>query len=502
MNTMTDTRYWIATLTALALGLAATPAWSQVAGASHTTEAVTMATPAEGADKGGEAEASPEAAPEAKPDKAVDTEAAPANTKGAAEASEADAKADPDPNAAPAAAPGLPDEETFDEIFKTVSPEEMERLIKEAENNRLSDERAKAVDEIRDNLLYELDAPKAVKILQAKPAADTRVDNIQRIMNALAVVDRRFGKAMKLYKEGEYAQSATEAEAIANVDDSTYLNAAAHLLRADALVALGNKLAKEGPEQKLASRKARFNAIQTYDRLGRLMPERVSFAVEAALRAGQTAEQLDRYYYAMQAYANCLNQYGLTMEADEYETIRLRAKKWADLYEKPFNAVAGMMEGVEKRLKRYDSGEQTQDEGEQIVLVLEDLIKTAEEQSQSQGGGGQGQKSKKQQKKKDGSGSASASGQGQAQGKSGSPSGTQQPSSPASTSALPGGAAQRPDPDKASDVRTTRETGDWAKLPPRQRQEIEEYIKRRNSEKGREQVRDYWSALADDEDSE
>jgi len=377
-------------------------------------------------------------------------------------------------------------------IWQEIDPAELEKLIQRAEQVRLSDERKKVVEELRDNMLYDPDAvAKAVAALEKDPR-NTQADNVERICKALAAVDRKFAQPYRLYAEGKYKDAAQAAKDIRDAKQTNYLSAAVHLLQADALGKHAEELAKDADKAKTATLVYHL-AAEAYAELLETMPERISFGVAASLKAAQTYEQMDRYYYAMGMYGLCLKHYGLTLSADEFERIRLKLEQWQETYKKPLFSIAGKMGEVEKRLRGSDSGQQTQKKGREVVLLLEDLIKTIEE---NQGGGGQEQGRGQRKGCRECQGK---SGQCKSCGSKGGPaSGTGQPTSPATSSRLVTGHVQRPG--KLSAVRPTEESGEWAKLPPRQRQQLEQIMKRAMSERNRDQIRDYLAAIAKEQD--
>ena len=157
---------------------------------------------------------------------------------------------------------------------------------------------------------------------------------------------------------------------------------------------------------------------------------------------------------------------------------------------------AGTMMGeVKERLDAVDSGKETQRKEDQIVAVITDLIKTAEEKQKSCGQSckNQSQGACKKCGKKGCQGECQ--GQGQGQGKQGPPKGTRQPSSPARVSAVVPGAVARPT--KRSEVRDTTEVGDWASLPPRERQKLEQLRKKVMSERYRDIIRKYRTRISE-----
>ena len=88
--------------------------------------------------------------------------------------------------------------------------------------------------------------------------------------------------------------------------------------------------------------------------------------------------------------------------------------------------------------------------------------------------------------------------QGQAQGqKPGRPGTPPQPTSPMQRSTLVPGAVKRPS--RLSELHEGRESGDWARLPPRQREKIRQIMRKRMSERYRQIIKDYMSRLAEQE---
>ena len=409
------------------------------------------------------------------------------------------------PAASEVAAPAAPEADAntdanaagTDSIWHDLSTEELEKLIAMAEQTRLAEERQKVVAELRDDLLYDDAAvDKAVAMLK-KASKPTQADNIKHICEAFAIVDRRFAKPYKLYRDGKYDAAALAARRVIDPKKTSNLSAAAHFLYADALGKYADSLDNDKDKDPAKRKRAvglHHDAVEACRDILVRMPERTSFAVTAGLQAAATYERMHRYYYAMQMYLFCLTNYGLTIDPDEFERIRLKIEKWQEMYKQPLTTIAARMGDVEKRLAASDGGKGTQAKGAEVVLLLEDLIKTMEEKS----GGSKAQAKGGKKGKRPGSksGKDKGKGKGKAKGKGQSPpSGTNQPSSPAQASVLVPGAVARPT--KRSDVRPTAETGEWAKKSPRQRQQIQQLMKRGMSERSRDQIRDYLAAIAE-----
>ena len=409
------------------------------------------------------------------------------------------------PAASEVAAPAAPEADAntdanaagTDSIWHDLSTEELEKLIAMAEQTRLAEERQKVVAELRDDLLYDDAAvDKAVAMLK-KASKPTQADNIKHICEAFAIVDRRFAKPYKLYRDGKYDAAALAARRVIDPKKTSNLSAAAHFLYADALGKYADSLDNDKDKDPAKRKRAvglHHDAVEACRDILVRMPERTSFAVTAGLQAAATYERMHRYYYAMQMYLFCLTNYGLTIDPDEFERIRLKIEKWQEMYKQPLTTIAARMGDVEKRLAASDGGKGTQAKGAEVVLLLEDLIKTMEDKS----GGSKAQAKGGKKGKRPGSksGKDKGKGKGKAKGKGQSPpSGTNQPSSPAQASVLVPGAVARPT--KRSDVRPTAETGEWAKKSPRQRQQIQQLMKRGMSERSRDQIRDYLAAIAE-----
>ena len=174
----------------------------------------------------------------------------------------------------------------------------------------------------------------------------------------------------------------------------------------------------------------------------------------------------------------------------------MRLQSLQEIYEDPLGAVADRMGEVHRLLAAGKSGDLTQDKQREIARVLEDLIKTAEEQSSSQQqqqdpSQGQGQKQDQGQGQQPGAGRRPAVAGGQPGG---------QPSRPAERSMLPPGPVRRPS--DLADVRPTAGEDTWSRLPPEVRQRAEEEMERLLSEQYRGLIRDYRRYLSGSREEE
>jgi len=374
----------------------------------------------------------------------------------------------------PPAGGGLPDagaaEDDLDKLLEDLSPEDVQKLIQGAVQARLKVERQQVIEEMREDLLNDdKDVDAAAKILQASPK-NTQRDNIDRIIRAFARVNDRFRKAHELLKAGKHAEAAKTISKDLNVQEATYLNAARYTLYARALAAQGKG----------------YDTVDAYQKILVVMADRISFAADAALESARTYEKMNRFTYAMEMYDYAVTNYGLTLDAEAIKEIDKNVKEYSEFAQDPLGWAGQMMGDVKKRLDAVDSGKVTQAKEDRIVAVITDLIKTAEEKQCGCQGQGQGRKKQKR------------PGEGQAQGKGGKqgpPKGTRQPSNPARVSAVVPGAVARPT--KRSEIRDTAEVGDWANLPPRERQKLEQLRKKVMSERYRDLIRKYRTKISE-----
>ena len=360
------------------------------------------------------------------------------------------------------------------DLLDGMSQEDLQALVRRAIQARLATERRQVAAEIRRGLLYDgKDIDKALALLN-RPLAGAGGGNVERICQALAMVDLRFAKMYKLFSAGKHAEAATVAQRHINTRQSTYLSAAKQYIYAISL-------SKAGRDQ---------DAAEAYRQILEIMPDRISFAAAAALNAARAYEKMSRFLYATEMYQHWMRNYALTTDERRLTEISGKLREYNKIKENPMAAVADEMSQVQRRLAIVDSGPETRKRQGKIVALLEDLIKTLEEQK---GGGKKGGKKGKKGKK----GKRKGSGQGQARGK---PGGTRPPTRGAKRSALPTGQARRPS-DLAS-VRPTAESGDWANLPPREKRKIEAVRRKHLSERYKSIISDYHTRMAESKDRE
>jgi hypothetical protein len=189
----------------------------------------------------------------------------------------------------------------------------------------------------------------------------------------------------------------------------------------------------------------------------------------------------------MEMYAYCLTNYGLTLSQAQFDAMMERVEALGKVYADPLGELSSRMANVGRRLRAADSGPQTQQAEREIVALIEDLIKTAEERQSGGQSGSQADRSSRQAGQQGGRPRPSIGGV---------PRGSGQPSSPAQRSVLVPGPVERPT--RLSKVRSSAESGDWADLPPRERQRIEQIRDRIMSERHRDLIGEYRTRLAED----
>jgi tetratricopeptide (TPR) repeat protein len=358
----------------------------------------------------------------------------------------------------------------IEEQLKSLTAEQLKELLARAATARLKAERETVAVEIKGDLLYEeKDKTAAIRILEDNPAS-TQDDNIDRICRAFAKADEEFAGVYKPFSAGKYDEALKATKAILDPKKSTYLSAALHYISAESLFRLGRY----------------EDSVEAYGTVTALMPDRISFAAASASKCAQAYEKMNRFYYAAEIYVYCIQNYALTMSADELEKIAGRLEYLQGIYKDPLGSVAERMGQVRSRLEQMDSGDKTRQTQHEIVALLEDLIKTAEEK-QSQGGQQSQQQNKSQEQgKSDGQGSGQAKTSGSRPGR--------RPTNPAQTGYL--ASRSGGSPKEQAKLGPSQGADDWAKLPPSKRNEIEKAMQRLLPERYRQLIRDYRKQLS------
>ncbi|MCY2930230.1 MAG: hypothetical protein NTV86_12185 [Planctomycetota bacterium] len=335
---------------------------------------------------------------------------------------------------------------------------------------RFAAERLEAAAEIKGDLLYlKKDVDAAAAILDDAPA-NTQKDNVDRICRAMAKVDARFAKAYELLGKKQYKEAAEAAKKILDPSRATFLTAATYTVYAEGQ-ALGGDV---------------DGAIDTYGDLLGALPYHMSFAAGAGIRIAQLYEKGNRFYYAMHAYNGLLRDYALVISPEQQQEFAKKMDEYAAIYDEPMKAVVDRMGDARVLLDAVDSGARTQKKEQEVIAILDDLIKMLEEQDSKcppKDNPGQG-KCKGSEGSEPKPGSAS-----------GQPAVNARPTNPANVSKLPGGRAAPPPP--MEKVFSGKERGDWADLPPLERAKIQQKMERAIAERYRDAIRDYHRRLAE-----
>lgn len=372
-------------------------------------------------------------------------------------------------------APTITDEQ-LGEAFRQMTPEEIEKMVEVAARQRLEVERQQVLAEMQGNILYAMDDIARAKAIIEDNPPNTQADNITRIARAYAAVDPRFAKAWALYEKAAYPAAAKALQAMRNPEEATYLSATVHYFAADAL----------------ARNNENWPAVNAYTDLLVNLPDRISFASAGALNAARTYQKLGRGFYAMDMLRYAVTNYHLTMDAEKLRKLMGELKDLQDIYAEPMNTLADRMDEIHRRLERNKVGTLTQDKQQQVVALLEDLIKTIEEKQQNKNSSSQNQQQQRRQGEQDQKDQGQAGGQASVRG---NPQGDNPSGQGAKVSALVPGPVSRPN--RMSEARSGEDSGRWANLPPRQREKIRNAMKQRLTERRGDLVRDYHRKLAE-----
>jgi len=274
---------------------------------------------------------------------------------------------------------------------------------------------------------------------------------------------------MQQYTNGQFSEAAETVKRDISANEATYLAAARQLFYADAL--------REGGED--------YPALDAYDALLKNMGERISFASTATLNAASLCRDRYEYIDAMIYYARALKDYGLTLTEEEYDEGLEFIKKYKAFYDNPMQALSGMMRDVEGRLSNGDSGTETQEIQREIVAIIEDMVASRPPDPNAPppppgGEGGEGEEEERRRRN-------------QRNGQAG-----RRATSPMSDSQL-GEKSGEGEMDRSQE-HTGEESGDWASLPPREREKLQELAQRGTDERYRKLAVDYHRKLAEDAD--
>jgi len=186
--------------------------------------------------------------------------------------------------------------------------------------------------------------------------------------------------------------------------------------------------------------------------------DRIPHTPEALLELARAAEKEGLGATAEQAYSRILEEHP-DAPAPILSAARAGLNRAQEAVAGPLGEVAGLMKDSEDLLRAEQSGEPTQQTQEEIVSLLDELIRKAEEQES-------------------GGGSASSA---------------SQSSSPAQSSALPGGSAPGEVPPGPGEGASPADA--WGNLPDRQREEILQVLRERFPARYRELLEQYYRDL-------
>jgi len=202
--------------------------------------------------------------------------------------------------------------------------------------------------------------------------------------------------------------------------------------------------------------------VKVLNQYGRYVGCDVEAAFYLAVSLGQAREKEKAIVAAqrfLDDYPDAPERYRRAMEQMKNELVQ----EW----ESPLYDLAGRMSGAARRIEGGKTGDKTQGDQKEIVGIIDELIKRAQQQEgdgQSQGGGGDG-----------------------------APRGNQQSGSPANKSQAPRGAsrmgAQRPAPKKAGDK--------WGMMRDKERDEVLQALKETMPDRYRDLLEQYHRALAE-----
>lgn len=363
-------------------------------------------------------------------------------------------------------------------LRKEPSAEKREHMLRDFRLSYLDAERRSAAEEIRSQPPGDRElAEKAAGILfDYDHAPPSRRDNIERICRAMAATNHRFAEAYSLYRRKNYRTAASRLAELRNPEEDSWFSAAVHGLLADCLI-------RDHQDR---------SAVDVYTDLLANLPERISFAAEAALRAAELYERLGRNFYAAQMYDYCFRQYASALGREELTRVLERRETLEALCRDPILALTGMLAHIRERLASKDIGAGTQRQQHEAVAFLEDLIQTLEEQQRSSGRPSSQPDSRRGRQAGERRNLPSASG------RPGRPVGSlRDPAAGATESVLVPGPVSRPR--RLSDLPGGTETDAWAELPPREKEAVRNLLRQRMAERRGQMVRDYHRRLAEEE---
>ncbi len=354
--------------------------------------------------------------------------------------------------------------------LNTLTPEQIDELIAQANERRLAMERELTVTELRQDLWFDPEQVEEAAVLLTDDPATDRAGSVLRTMDALAIVDPQFARARQLLAEGNIEEAVALASKLVDANEASYLSAVRHLFYARALVQAGEL----------------EDATHAYKAILVNMTERMSLAATAAWEGAETFEEMGWYIDAGSWYAFLLKNYSLTLASEEYKTARDAYARHKAFVEDPLNAIAERMAMAGEDL-RAGEPEESADDQQEVIKMIEDILRET-------------QPAPNQPPRPPGENQPPPSGEEE---ESVSPSGEQtgnnqnRSTNPATSEHLPGDGVRR-DPSRGTNVHDTEEHGDWASLPPREREKYQELVQRGMDDRHQEISREYHEELAEE----
>jgi tetratricopeptide (TPR) repeat protein len=356
------------------------------------------------------------------------------------------------------------------EYVNALTPEEIDDLIAQANERRLEMERRMTIVELRQDPLFDpLDVDEAIAMLTAEPARD-RQESVEHTLAALAMVHPQFARARQLLADGETDEALAMAERLVDPNEASYLSAAAHVFYARALAQAGRH-----EEATLV-----YRAVLTN------MTERMSLAATAAWEGAEVFEEMGWFLDAGTWYSFLLRNYSLTLTSDEYELAQAAYEQHQAFIDDPLGTIVARMDAAREDLQAGQTASSA-DGQEEIVRMIEDILRETQPPpnqppcppcNQPPPEGGEGQ-------------------QPQPQGGSGSQDQQERSTNPATSEHLPGDGV-RGDPNRGATVHMGGDTGDWAALPPGERERYEDLVQRGMDDRYQEISREYHEELAEE----
>ncbi|MCK5113530.1 MAG: hypothetical protein KAR11_02060 [Phycisphaerae bacterium] len=369
-------------------------------------------------------------------------------------------------------------QDQIDDILADLSNEELEAMVQAAIRRRLEVERLQTAAEISQNILYEPERIEKALTLLENVEKSSQSDNISRICKAYAITDARFAEPYELYTKGNYQAAAALLKPMLNPEEETYLSAAMHYVYGVSLIKT-DKI---------------WKGTEALTEILVNLPDRISFASEAAFQAAAAYEKMGRKIYAMQMYSYAMQNYSLTMDKKLLDETTTKLAKYETIYKNPMKTITEMLGEIKGRLDKDDTGKKTQLKQQETLDVLDDWIKTLEEknrQKDNQNQKNQQREKRKQERKKTEEEKKSAGK------KQGNPSGSKRSKTGARASVLVPGPVSTPN--NMAKKFGAGSSDKWSEMPAKQRELIENLMRQRTAQRRSGLVSDYHKKIAEGE---